>query len=96
MAKPGKFRKMIEQEYEKWLYGDMSQSGWLQVADRCMDRQHRAYVRIIQKARRIDRMGRMGSDGRQHVEINKEDGAYIRRDEVLAAFARYKKGTKHG
>ena len=47
MKKPDRFEQMAEREYKKWLNGDMSQRGWLQVAERCMALQHAALQRLI-------------------------------------------------
>jgi len=75
--KPDRFEQMAEREYKKWLNGDMSQRGWLQVAERCMALQYAAYVRLVK---------------RQPHYGDKVLGR-IDRSELLAALARYKKGT---
>ena len=77
MRKPCRFEQMAEREYEKWLNGDMSQRGWLQVAERCMALQHAAYVRMVKRA------GCGGCNpGFGHNEIVAD---------ILAAFSHYKK-----
>ena len=54
MNKPDRFEKMAEQEYQTWLNGDMSQRGWLQVAERCQRRQYAALRRLVKKQMSCD------------------------------------------
>lgn len=86
MKQPDLFERMAEQEYEKWLNGDMSQRGWLQVAERCLKRQHAAYVRIVKRE--------AGIFGKRYesCSIPFDKGYAIACADILAAFARYRKG----
>jgi hypothetical protein len=88
--KPDRFEKMAEQEYERWLYGDMLQPGWLQVSQRCMKRQHAAYMRLVKSQERdctkvLKIVGKHDAHGQGML-----DGVRA----VLGALARYRKWTR--
>jgi len=81
MRKPDRFEKMVE-KLDKTAAGFINNHGLVYPLDvvSLLRRQHRAYVRIV---KRIVGFG-----------IPEFEGNTISRREVLAAFARYRKGTR--
>ena len=75
---------MVEKEYQKWLNGDMSQRGWLQVAERCLAKEHAAMVRLVKQVK--------GADVPGMEDFNEALGYDRACHAMLAALARRKAG----
>lgn len=84
MKKLDRFEKMAEQEYQTWLNGDMSQRGWLQVADRCQRRQYAALRRLVKRQNHWTVRPIHGECIGQH------NSDWISRDGLLAAMDQWK------
>ena len=78
MRHPDRFEKMAEQEYKKWLHGDMSQRGWLEVAERCQRRQYAELRRLVRQA---SSFGQVDQGAK---------GEWVLRDDILDAMDRWK------
>lgn len=82
---PDRFEKMAEDEFKRWLKGPQ-EFGWLEVAERCMARQHREYVRMV---KHVLALHLKVSDIAPSPECQ---GGIDACGDILKAFARYKAG----